>query len=140
MIHFQSSFDKAAIFPKGQTIKKDAAIQWAQKLESAWGQLSPALQECKPDQLAGLQVLVHIYQSNSEPWKQWATQLCLQHRDTPGSFKMVLAEFRRHAGLLQVVGSSGPQQPTVLSPEAGKKQCATDGCSRLVVGKKRWCN
>ena len=104
-------------------------------LESAWGQLSPALQECKPEQLAGLQVLVHIYQSNSEPWKQWPTQLCLQHRDKPPSFKLVLAEFRHHAGLLQVSGSSGPQQPTVLSAEASKKQCTADGCSRLVAGK-----
>ena len=137
VIHLQSSFDKAAIFPKGQTIKKDVAIQWAQKLESAWGQLSPALQECKPEQLAGLQVLVHIYQSNSEPWKQWATQLCLQHRDTPASFKEVLSEFRRHAGLLRVAGSAVSQEPSVLSAEAGKKQCATEGCSRLVSGKGR---
>ena len=130
VIYLQSSCDKSAIFSKGQTIKKDVAIPWAQKLESAWGQLSPALQECKPEQLAGLQVLVHIYQSNSEPWKQRATQLCLQHRDTPASFKLVFAGFRRHAGLLQVAGGSSAQQPTVLSAEAGKKQCATDGCSR----------
>ena len=141
VIHLQSSFDQAVVFPKAQNIKKDVAIQWAQKLESAWGQLSPALQECKPEQLAGLQALVHIYQGNSEPWKQWATQLCLQHRDTPASFKLVLAEFRRHAGLLQVAGSSGSQQSTVLSAETGKQHCATEGCKRFAAGKgKRWCN
>lgn len=141
VIHLQSSFDQAVVFPKAQNIKKEAAIQWAQKLESAWGQLSPALQECKPEQLAGLQALVHIYQGNSEPWKQWATQLCLQHRDTPAPFKLVLAEFRRHAGLLQVAGSSGSQQSTALSAEAGKQHCATEGCNRFAAGKgKRWCN
>ena len=84
---------------------------------------------------------MHIYQGNSEPWKQWATQLCLQHRDTPATFKEVLSEFRRHAGLLRVAGSAASQEPSVLSAEAGKKQCATDGCSRLVSGKgRRWCN
>ena len=28
VMHLQSSFDKAAILPKGQTIKKHVAIQW----------------------------------------------------------------------------------------------------------------
>ena len=141
VIHLQSSFDKAAVFPKGQTIKKEAAILWAQKLESAWGQLSPALQECTPEQLAGLQTLVHIYQSNSDPWKQWATQLCLQNRDTPATFKYVLSEFRRHAGLLQVAGGSAPQQSTALSAEEDNKPCATKGCSRRVKGRnKKWCD
>ena len=139
VIYLRSSFHKAAIFPEGQTITKDVAIQWAQKLESVWVHLSPELQECKPEQLAGLQVLVHIYQSNSESWNQRATQLCLKHRDTSAPFKCVLTEFRRHAGLLQVAGSSGDQQPRVLSAEEGKNLCAADGCSRLAEGKRRRC-